>query len=128
MELIELFLKFTLVGASGVIVNLIIYSGLIYLNIHYLLAAIIAFIFAVTNNFYWNFIWTFKNRAETKSVQKKYLEFFSVSFINFLVNISALKFMVSLFDFNKIIAQIVAIGIAFIFNFIGNYLITFKDK
>jgi dolichol-phosphate mannosyltransferase len=128
MELISLFFKFAVVGASGVLVNLAIYSLLIYLDTYYLFAAVAAFVFAVSNNFYWNFIWTFKDKAENKSVKEKYLHFFLISFINFLINISVLRILVDSFAVHKILAQIIAIGTAFIFNFFGNYLITFKEK
>ncbi len=77
MEILKLFIKFSIVGLSGVGVNLAVYSVLIYFNIHYFLAATLSFIVAVSNDFYWDFIWTFKNRAEHKTVSKKYIHFFA---------------------------------------------------
>lgn len=127
MGLIKLFLKFSLVGLSGVFVNLAVYSTLLYFDIYYLLAATISFIIAVTNNFYWNFIWTFKGKAEHKTVKRKYFDFFIISLINFLVNISLLKIIVDILGLDKIIGQILAIGITSILNFVGNYFITFRE-
>jgi len=77
MEILKLFIKFSIVGLSGVGVNLAVYSVLIYFNTYYLLAATLSFIVAVSNDFYWDFIWTFKNRAEHKTVSKKYIHFFA---------------------------------------------------
>src|SRR6056297_450536 len=128
MEIIKLFIKFSLVGLSGVGVNLAVYSFLIYFDIYYLLAATLSFLVAVSNNFYWNFIWTFKDRAEHKTVSKKYIHFFLVSLFNYFVNISILKIMVSVFAYNKLFSQVIAIGTASVLNFIGNYLITFREK
>jgi len=126
--ILKLLIKFLIVGASGVVVNLIIYSVLIYFNINYILAASLAFIFAVTNNFFWNFIWTFKGEAVHKSVKRKYFEFFAISLFNFFINISLLRIMVEAFYVDKILAQIIAIAITSLLNFTGNYLFTFKNK
>lgn len=150
MKLMKMLIKFLIVGISGVGINIFIYSILIYLGINYLLAASISFLFAVSNNFYWNFMWTFKGRAMHKSVRRKYIKFFLVSCFNFLINIGVLKYLVFIVDENKllgdflfnilkilnldnghivkILCQIMAIGVATIFNFFGNYYITFKEK
>lgn len=145
MEIIKIFIKFGLVGASGVIVNMLIYTALITLDVNYLVAATIAFLFAVSSNFYLNFIWTFKGKGKGKSVKKKYLHFFVISLLNFIINLSILKVAVEFLSVNeltydiitkyagsnpdkiiKIIAQIIGIGVATFFNFFGNYFITFR--
>ena len=51
LEIIKVFMKFGLVGASGVIVNIFIYTFLVTLDLNYLVAATIAFLFAVSSNF-----------------------------------------------------------------------------
>ncbi|ACL70629.1 GtrA family protein [Halothermothrix orenii] len=127
-KIIELFIKFSLVGLSGVVVNMAVYSSLLYFDVYYLVAAVISFIVAVTNNFYWNFIWTFKGRAAHKTVARKYIDFFVISLINFGVNLISLRILVEAFSLHKVLAQLVAIGIASLLNFLGNLLITFKDK
>lgn len=145
MEIIKIFVKFGLVGASGVLVNMLIYTGLITLNVNYLVAATVAFLFAVSSNFYLNFIWTFKGKGKGKSVKKKYLHFFIISLLNFIINLSILKVAVEFLSVNeltydiitkyagsnpdkviKIIAQMIGIGVATFFNFFGNYFITFR--
>lgn len=146
MEIIKVFMKFGLVGASGVIVNILIYTALITLDVNYLVAATVAFLFAVSSNFYLNFIWTFKGKGKGKSVKKKYLHFFIISLLNFIINLSILKIAVEFLSGNelaydiikkyagsnpdkiiKVIAQIIGIGIATFFNFFGNYFITFRE-
>ena len=128
MKILKMFVKFGIVGVSGVVVNLAIYSTLVHFGVYYLAAATISFVGAVTNNFYWNFIWTFKGRAEHKTVKRKYFDFFVISFINFLINLSCLRFLHGILEIHEVVAQIMAIGLASLFNFIGNYLITFKEK
>ena len=145
MEIIKIFIKFGLVGASGVVVNILIYTALVNLDVNYLIAATIAFLFAVSSNFYLNFIWTFKDKGKNKTVKKKYLHFFIKSLLNFVINLSILKIAVQFLSGNeltyviikkylennpdkiiKIIAQMVGIGVATFFNFFGNYFITFR--
>ncbi len=145
MEIIKVFIKFGLVGASGVIVNMLIYTALITLNVNYLAAATVAFLFAVSSNFYLNFVWTFKGKGKDKSIKEKYLHFFIISLINFVINLSILKIAVEFLSVNeltydiikkylgsnpdkiiKIIAQMIGIGVATFFNFFGNYFITFR--
>ena len=145
MEIIKIFIKFGLVGASGVVVNILIYTALVNLDVNYLIAATIAFLFAVSSNFYLNFIWTFKDKGKNKTVKKKYLHFFIISLLNFVINLSILKIAVQFLSGNeltyviikkylennpdkiiKIIAQMVGIGVATFFNFFGNYFITFR--
>ena len=146
MEIIKIFIKFGLVGASGVIINMIIYTALITLDVNYLVAATVAFLFAVSSNFYLNFIWTFKGKGKDKSIKKKYLHFFIISLLNFVINLSILKVAVEFLSVNeltydiikryaganpdkiiKVIAQMIGIGVATFFNFFGNYFITFRE-
>ena len=56
-------LKFCAVGASGYAVNLaVFYVCVTLLGLHHLAGATVAFIIAVTNNFWWNRHWTFDAR------------------------------------------------------------------
>ena len=146
MEIIKIFMKFGLVGASGVIVNILIYTAFINLDVNYLIAATVAFLFAVSSNFYLNFIWTFKDKGKNKTIKKKYLHFFMISLLNFLINLTILRIVVQILSGNeltydiikkyletnpdkiiKIIGQIIGIGAATFFNFFGNYFITFRE-
>ena len=53
--------KFCLVGASGYLVNLAVYVALLHgAGLHYLSAAACSFLVAVTNNYSWNRLWTFR--------------------------------------------------------------------
>ena len=63
--------KFCAVGASGYVVNLIVYIALLDgANLHYRLAATGSFLVAVTNNYLWNRLWTFRrDHAAAKGTQ-----------------------------------------------------------
>ena len=55
-------LKFSVVGLSGYVVNLAVYVSLLKgAGLHYLPAAVCSFVVAVTNNYLWNRLWTFRS-------------------------------------------------------------------
>jgi putative flippase GtrA len=56
------FLKFGAVGSAGYAVNLLVYTGLLAVGLHYVVAAVGAFLIAVTHNCALNRAWTFKSR------------------------------------------------------------------
>ena len=54
-------LRFCVVGASGYVVNLAVYTLLLKAgDVHYLLAGDGSFLVAVTSNYTWNRLWTFR--------------------------------------------------------------------
>lgn len=126
--MIRMLIKFALVGFSGVGVNMAVYMSLIALNANYLIAAGCSFIIAVSNNFFWNILWTFKDRAKDKSIRKKYLLFFIISTLNLGVNLLILQLLIEVIKIDETLAQLAAIGIVSGLNFTLNYLITFNDK
>lgn len=126
--LIKMLVKFAIVGLSGVGVNMAVYIPLTNFGCHYLLAAICSFLAAVSNNFLWNMLWTFRGRASEKSVSSKYITFFVISIVNLGVNLVILQSLVEVLSIREAIAQLGAIAITSVFNFTLNYLITFAER
>lgn len=117
--------KFSAVGASGYVVNLAVYTTLVRaLGVHYLLAAVLAFCVAVTNNFLWNRHWTFAATEGHMGFQAA--RFFTVSLVALGFNLLVLELLVRA-DVEKVLAQAVAILAATPLNFIGNKLWSFGD-
>ena len=48
------FIKFSIVGLSGTLINMAVYALVLQNGLYYMTAAMISFLFAVTSNFYWN--------------------------------------------------------------------------
>ena len=57
------FVRFCLVGASGFVINLVVYTAMLSLGLHYLVAATVSFAVAALSNFLWNRRWTFEART-----------------------------------------------------------------
>ena len=122
------FIKFSVVGLSGTLVNMAVYALAVNSGLYYLIAAIISFLFAVTNNFYWNFRWTFKGQAAFRSRRNKYFLFLAVSVLNLGINLLLLRLFVETLAMDKTLAQLVSIGLVSILNFLMNSRFTFGEK
>jgi putative flippase GtrA len=116
--------KFCLVGGSGYVVNLAVFAAAVELaNVHHLVAATLAFIVAVLNNFWWNRHWTFAARQGHAGFQAA--RFFAVSVGAFVVAAAILEVLVSQTGTPEIVAQAISIVAATPLNFIGNKMWSF---
>jgi putative flippase GtrA len=122
----EQLLKFCVVGATGYVVNLAVYTLLLDgAGLHYISAAVGSFIVAVTNNYGWNRLWTF--RAQRGGVAYQGMRFLIVSTLALLANLAMLQFLVTL-GLGKVIAQAIAIVLVTPVNFVGNKLWSFGPR
>jgi putative flippase GtrA len=118
--------KFCIVGASGYVVNLLVYTALLDgADLHYRLAATGSFLVAVTNNYLWNRVWTFSHRRGHFAYQG--LRFLVVSVIVYVGNLAILTALVEL-GLGKIVSQAIAIVLVTPANFVGNKLWSFRRK
>ena len=117
-------LKFCVVGGSGYVVNLAVFSAAVWaLDLHHLVAATLAFVVAVANNFWWNRHWTFaagEGRARFQAPR-----FFAVSVLAFLVQAAILDALVVLGGMGELFSQAASVAAAMPFNFIGNKMWSF---
>jgi dolichol-phosphate mannosyltransferase len=118
--------KFCAVGATGYVVNLAVYTALLRgLDWHYLAAAACSFLVAVTNNYLWNRVWTFRHARGHIAYQG--LRFLVVSTIALAANLLVLHVLVQL-GVGKILAQAIAIVVVTPLNFVGNKLWSFRRR
>jgi dolichol-phosphate mannosyltransferase len=116
--------KFCTVGAIGYAVNLTVYALLLNgAGLHYLVAAVGSFLVAVTNNYTWNRIWTF--RGQRGHVAYQGARFLVVSVIALAANLLFLRTLVAL-GFGKIVAQAIAVILVMPWNFAANKLWSFR--
>jgi putative flippase GtrA len=118
--------KFGIVGGSGYLVNLAVFALLAgALGVHHLVAAVGAFVVAVSNNFFWNRHWTFGPGERPAHFQAA--RFFAVSLASLGINLVVLELLLSGDVVGEIPAQAIAVAVAMPFNFLGNKLWTFDD-
>jgi putative flippase GtrA len=118
--------RFCTVGAIGYVVNLVVYTLLLHgADFHYLLAATGSFLVAVTSNYTWNRLWTFRHQRGHVGYQG--LRFLVVSTIALLANLAILYVLVRL-GLGKVLAQALAIVLVTPLNFVGNKLWSFGRR
>jgi dolichol-phosphate mannosyltransferase len=117
--------RFATVGASGYVVNLAVFAALVHgAGVDYRVAATGAFLVALTNNFAWNRIWTFRARDGHAGFQAA--RFFVVSAAAFAFNLVVLYALVEGASAPEVPAQALAIAAATPLNFLGNKLWSFR--
>jgi putative flippase GtrA len=116
--------KFGVVGGSGYLVNLAVYTLLLrQAGFHYLLSATISFLVAASWNYWWNRHWTFREQRGHFAYQG--MRFFTVSAMVYVANLGVLTLLVSL-GTGKIVAQAIAVLVVTPLNFLGNKLWSFR--
>jgi len=117
-------LRFALVGASGYVVNLAVFTVLVQAaSSGHRSAAVGAWLVAVANNFVWNRRWTFRARDGHAGFQAA--RFLVVSVGAFLVGLALLELLVAGAGMPEVPAQALAIVLATPLNFLGNKLWSF---
>ena len=118
--------KFSIVGASGYVVNLAVFSALFAgVGLDHRLAAVCSFLVAVTNNYTWNRLWTFHGDRGHLGYQGA--RFLVVALLALLANLAVLELLVAV-GLDPIPAQAIAIVLVTPINFVGNKLWTFRRK
>jgi putative flippase GtrA len=118
-------IRFAAVGASGYVVNLIVFAVCVHaVGIDYRVAAVLAFMVSVVNNFWWNRHWTFSAR-EAHPVQQG-LKFFAISLVAFGFSYVILISLVDGAGFAKVVAQAISIAAATPLSFVGQKLWSFR--
>ena len=118
-------LRFGVVGASGYAVNLVVFAIFVGpIGSGYRIAAVVAFIAALTNNFIFNRLWTFSE--STGRVHRQATRFVVVSLVGFAIQFGVLELLVALTGLPEIAAQALSVAVATPCNFLGNRLWTFR--
>lgn len=117
--------RFVAVGASGYVVNLAVFAVCVHLlAVNYKLAAVLAFVVSVVNNFWWNRHWTFSAK-QAHPVQQG-VKFLAVSLVAFGFSYVVLVSLVDGAGVPKVIAQALSIAAATPLSFVGQKLWSFR--
>lgn len=129
------FFRYALVGASGTLIDVGIFTLLVAKTVLWpWAAATISFIAAVLNNYTWNRKWTYAHQKKTNS--KQFEKFFLVSCGGLILNILFLSLFRSSFTvfwnplplWGLTLAKIGASGCVLLYNFLLNTFWTFSSR
>ncbi|PFB61279.1 GtrA family protein [Bacillus cereus] len=120
----EKLLKFGLVGIFNTLITIISFWILLRFGMNYLVANTIAYLIGVANSYYWNKNWVFKPNNKGTSM---FFKFLTVNLIVLAFNTLCLFILVDKLALNALIAQIFAIGVGMVINFVLNKIWTFNQ-
>jgi putative flippase GtrA len=117
--------KFCVVGFSGMFVDF----GTTWLlkekvKVNKYLANSTGFVLAATSNYFFNRIWTF--HSHNQQIVTEYFSFIGISLIGLGINNLIIYLLTDKLKLNFYLSKLFAIGVVTIWNFVMNYLVTFK--
>lgn len=123
-DFIEKFLKFGVVGFSGIIVDF----GITYvlkekLRIHKYVANSTGFVMATISNYLLNRYWTFNTGDNAQFSQ--FGKFFGIAIVGLALNNLLIYLLNDKLKVNFYVSKAIAVAIVSVWNFLGNYLYTF---
>ncbi|WP_293338651.1 glycosyltransferase [Microcoleus sp. CAWBG58] len=125
------FLRFGIVGFSGVFVNM----GVLYvlrnsLHLELTRSLIIAAELAIISNFLWNDLWTFgdisKRQPGNRQRFKRLLKFNTICLMGLILNVLLVNLMFNVFGINEYLANLIAIVAVTLWNFWINMKLSWR--
>jgi putative flippase GtrA len=119
------FIKFCVVGFSGMLVDF----GTTWIlkekaGINKYIANSTGFTLAATSNYIWNRVWTF--HSVNTRIATEYFTFIIISLAGLAINNFIIFLLNDKLKMNFYLSKLFAIGVVTIWNFIMNYLVTFR--
>lgn len=128
---IKRFIRFGLVGFSGVFVDMAIFYLLRdFLGLGLTRSAIFSSEVAILNNFFWNDLWTFGDiSSQQKGVKKqvkRFLKFQVICLAGLILNVLIVNILYNIFGVNEYVAKLIAIAIVTVWNFWFNLKLSWR--
>ena len=126
------FIKFGIVGGSGILVNM----GFLWFlteigGLYYLVSSVLAIALAMISNFIWNDLWTWRDSGEpgVKAYMTRMAKFIVVSSIAaYIGNLGILWILTHFFHIYYLISNLIGIAVGTILNYSVNNFWTFKSN
>ncbi len=128
------FLRFGTVGVSGVAINQIViwicfewlYGAVMDRSLRLNLSMFTGIVIGMTNNFWWNRLWTWRDRDRTRDVPlgQQYIQYAAANWAGILVQIALTNMLVTLVPY--LVANLIGIAVASLINFVMNDLWTYR--
>jgi dolichol-phosphate mannosyltransferase len=121
------FIKYSLVGLSGVAVNLGVFTLLVMFGVNKYLASPVAVEISIISNFVLNNYWTFRWRKISDRIQIRGLKFHAAALVGMAVSFSTFVFLSLVFPRTPPqVHQLIAIAPAMLVNYFLNSYWTFR--
>jgi len=120
------FFKFGLVGVLNTLIFFGIYYGLLFLDVHYILANVIAFIVSTLNAFLLNRKFVFKP-DEKKSKVAQFVKVYALYLFTLLLNSGLLFLQVEKIGISEYIAPVLNMFVTIPLNFVLNKYWAFRE-
>ena len=120
--------KYILVGASNAILVIgltMIFTS--FMGIFYLWSAIIAYETSIIVSFFMHDKWTFKKIEKTSQIHIRFTKYNIFSLMGLAINSFVLVILTLEFNVYYATSEIIAISVTFIFNYILNKKISFRN-
>lgn len=119
------FLKFCVVGGSGMVIDFsITYLLKEILRLNKYIANSTGFICAATSNYLLNRLWTFQ--SHDPEVTRQYALFLGISLVGLAINNSVIYVLTDRLRLNFYLSKLCAVGVVTVWNFLMNYFFTFS--
>lgn len=121
---LELFLRYAIAGGMAAVADLIIVWSLVeYAHLHPFLAGAVSIFFGISINFSISRYWSFKSKGP---LVKEFLTFLTVAAIGTAINYGTFVACIGLIHLWYMAAKVIAIVIAWAWNYTLNRRVTFK--
>ena len=120
------FVLFNIIGLINTLLTIILYFCLVYIEVHYLIALIIDYIFGIFFSYYMNRKYTFNYKFENKNYM--FLKMLASYLLIFFINTVLLYFFIEELFINKYFSQVIAMFILIIIAFHLQKFFVFKKK
>jgi dolichol-phosphate mannosyltransferase len=127
------FLRFGLVGLSGVFIDMAIFyllSDPTTLNWGLTRSKVIAAEFAIINNFIWNDVWTFRDISNHQNSWdkrlKRFIKFNLICLLGLSLNVVIINILYNYLNVNRYLANLIAIAIVTSWNFWINLKLSWR--
>lgn len=119
-------IKFGFVGIINTAITIGSYAFLVYfVRMNFIIANIIGYLLGMINSYIWNKNWVFQ---VTESYISTYIKFVVVNIAMLGFNSFCLYILVNIYSLNKLISQIIVVGLGMIINFILTKTWIFAQK
>ncbi|GAB4187218.1 MAG: hypothetical protein Kow00108_24210 [Calditrichia bacterium] len=125
------FLKFGIVGASGILVNnAVLYILVNKLAVPAFLSSPFAIIIAIFNNFSWNNVWTWNQNKDDRHYTyfQRVMRYYIAAALGGTINYLVLMILKYGYDVHLILANLIGIAIGMISNFLFGEFWVFRSK